>query len=159
MQRGSTWICATSHQGDSPTSLFHRRTPWRGGWGSVWDAAGGSSLCLPSHHRAAAALCKPASRCGWSFCRCETDVKQCFFLFAFKNHLLALPAVGQRGGDQVRCDTDLHWPLCCPLPAPQSPVRNVWSEKVISSEKWDWNDSSATSHCRGESSFCLVPLI
>lgn len=46
--------------------------------------------------------------------------------------------------------------LCQP---PRNPVRNVCSEKVISAGMWDWNDCSATSHCRGESSFCLVPLV
>ena len=58
-----------------------------------------------------------------------------FYLLA--NHPLTLPAVGQRGGDQVRHGINPHWPLYRPLPALQSPVRSVCSERVVSSGVWD----------------------
>jgi len=117
-QKRSVWVSATSRQAGRQS---HLPAPWGadpGGMagGSAWDAVGGSSLPVPPC-LVAAALCKPTSRCGWSFCRCEADAKQHVYLLACINHPLALPAVGQGGGDRVRRGPDPHWPLYCSPPA------------------------------------------
>lgn len=123
-QHGSV-PCLTRQVVPPPCPVASR--PQRGGWGSTWDAVGGSSLRVPPCP-VAAALHKPTRRCGWSFCGWEADAKQHFYLLACKNRPSVLPAVAQRGGDGVRHGTDPCWPLYRPLPALRSPARSVCSE-------------------------------